>query len=155
MDRLILKYKRYILSVLWLLLMILFTYTPLVAAGLKVNEVFADAYCNNQCAWIAMLVNFGLLLMVVFDYWGTGKQPTWNLYISSIVGLAIAALICGHTGLYVQDELSDFKFPINDYRCAYVLHLIFFAILLYIKVKSMDEDVPIEDQIVQEEYSEL
>lgn len=152
MEGFIRKNKRYVLSVLWLLLIILFTYTPLVSVGLKVDEVFADAYCNNQCGWIAMFVNFGLLLMVVFDYWGTGKRPTTALWVWSIVAIVVAMLIFAHTGMYVNHILHKFVYPLSDYRLSYALHLFFFGILLYIKIKSLEDDFPEEELTVKEEF---
>ena len=152
MENFVRKNKRYVLSVLWLLLIVLFTYTPLVSAGLKVDVVFADTYCRNQYDWIAMFVNFGLLLMVVFDYWGTGKRPTTVLWAWSIVASAIVMAIFAHTGMYVRKELTAYVHPFSDYRLSYILHLAFFGILLYIKIKSMDNGLPEDDLTVKAEF---
>lgn len=144
--------KHYFLSIAWLILIVLFTYTPLVHHALKISEVpFVEEYCNNQQCGISLLVNLGLLLMVVFDYIGAGKHSTTKLLLLVLCAVFVAFGIYLHTGSYVAKELSHYVYPISENNLSMFLHVFFFGILLYIKVESMEEQ-RIGNMVIQEEY---
>lgn len=146
------KSRHYFGAFTWLVLITLFTYTPLVESALKANDaLFVNEYCNNQQCGIALLVNLGLLVMVIFDYIGAKKKPTTGLLV--LVLLAVFLLFCVflHASAYVADHLQQYIYPISETYLSIFLHLCFFAILLYFKVLSMEE-VENTDIITQEEY---
>lgn len=58
-------------TVFWLMLIMLFTYTPIFAELLKAKGNILCAYYNMQKEDIALFVNIGLLGMVMIDYFGT------------------------------------------------------------------------------------
>ena len=144
--------KHYFLSITWLVLIVLFTYTPLVHHALKISDIpFVDEYCNNQQCGISLLVNLGLLLMVVFDYIGAGKHSTTKLLLLVLCGVFVVFGIYLHAGSYVAKELCQYVYPISENNLSMFLHILLFGILLYIKIESMKEQ-KIESMVIQEEY---
>ncbi|WP_294631077.1 hypothetical protein [uncultured Bacteroides sp.] len=146
------KNKHYFLSITWLVLIVLFTYTPLVHHALKISDVlFVDEYCKNQQCGLSLLVNLGLLLMVVFDYIGAGKHTTTKLLVLVLCAVFVLLGIYLHTGIYVAKELSQYVYPISENNLSMILHIFFFCILLHIKIESMEEQ-KIDNMVIQEEY---
>lgn len=58
-------------TVFWLMLLVLFTYTPIFAELFKENGNVLCIYFKMQKEDIALFVNIGLLGMVMIDYFGT------------------------------------------------------------------------------------
>lgn len=152
MKEFIRKKKHWIISISWLALLLVFTYTPLIHAMLKGGEVFKNVYFESQSSWSAMFVNGGLLLMLIVDYWGAQKQPTIVIWGLSIFAILLAMIIFAHTGAYAAGELSEYQYLLNDYRFSYSLHIAFLGILLYIKIRSMVKDSDDNSLIIEEEY---
>lgn len=148
----VIRNKHYVLSITWLVLIMLFTYTPLVHHALKISDIpFVDEYCNNQQCGISLLVNLGLLMMVVFDYIGAGKHSATKLLLLVFWGVFVVFGIYLHAGLYIAKELCQYVYPISENNLSMFLHILFFSILLYIKVESMKEQ-RIESMVIQQEY---
>lgn len=61
-------------SLVWITLLLFFTYTPLFSAAVHVSSSFMKAYYDSQSHIIAMAVNFGLVFMLVVDAWGAGQD---------------------------------------------------------------------------------
>ena len=53
-------------------------------------------------------------------------------------------------GVFMSDKLTKYVYPISNTYFSMVLHIIFFIILFYIKVKSIEECDT--DIVAQEEY---
>ena len=144
--------KHFFLSISWLILIVLFTYTSLVHHALKISDTpFLDEYCKNQQCGISLLVNLGLLLMVVFDYIGAGKRSTIKLLLLVLCAVFVVFGIYLHAGSYVAQELSQYIYPISKTNLSLFMHAFFFCILLYIKIESIEEQ-KIENIVIQEEY---
>lgn len=143
--------KHYALSFTWLVLIILFTYTSLVYFALQVMDTsLVNEYCKDQQCGISLLVNLGLLSMVIFDYIGAGKIVTNKMLLIILAAVFLIFGIYLHAGVFMSDKLTKYVYPISNTYFSMVLHIIFFIILFYIKVKSIEECDT--DIVAQEEY---
>lgn len=129
--------RHYFLSVLWLILIVLFTYTSLVHEFLKKEGLSIEEYCNNQHCGISMIVNLGLLGMVVFDYIGAAKRITNGLVVKILFATFLIYSMYVHTGILLSGSIEDYKYPLCEKWLSIVLHAFFFVILLIIKIDSM------------------
>ncbi len=139
---LILQNIHVVLSIAWLILIVFFTYTPLVHFALKstANTSFISEYSNHQYCGIALIVNLGLLIMVIFDYIGANKKVSVKLLVSVLVAVALIIGIYLHVGAYVANTLWQYIYPIKSHSLSIVFHVLFLLIVLSIKTKSMESN---------------
>ena len=145
------KNKHWLSSISWLLLIILFTYTPLVDEALKMDNAFDKMYRESQSNWIALFVNYGLLLMVAIDYLAASKRPTGKEILLLIAGFFLGMFICAHTNAYNLNKLEGYIKPLSCHQLSYVFHLLFLGILFYLKTKSLEEISENDVLVVNEE----
>lgn len=117
---------------------------------MKVDSVFIEKYCENQNQGLSAFVNFGLLVLILFDYIGKKRNKSKLLSLYIILAMACIGGVYFHTGIYSKGLLSSYVAPISYYQLSYWFHTIFFIILLIIKIDTMKEPLPIK--YVQEEY---
>ena len=91
------RWKFYLIALSWLLLMVVFTYTAILADAMVVDKSFASVHWTNQSTLISLIVNCGLLFMVIFDYMLAGKNIPHVVMWIVFVGIIIAIGIYGHT----------------------------------------------------------
>ena len=143
------KNKHYLLSLLWLVLIIFFTYTSLIHEILKTDGLSVLEYCQAQHKGISMIVNFGLLAMVVFDYIGAAKKMSVSLVVGILIAAFLVFAMYTHTGIRLSNEILEYRYPICEDHLSMVLHIIFFVILLIIKIGSMKIEQNCSDSILR------
>lgn len=57
----------------YMLLLFVFSYTSILNALLHQQLSMEEEYLASQSLWFSSMVNFGLLFMVMLDYFGTNK----------------------------------------------------------------------------------
>ena len=129
--------RYYAISLSWLLLIIFFTYTTILAAIFLTEESFDTEYFSCQCMIISMIVNIGLMAMVVFDLMSAGKQLSNLDVFFLLVGICFAVGIYGHAGIMCNNSNGQYTFPLNWKGFSFVLHLLLFIILWRLKAKSL------------------
>ena len=150
-DSFIIRNQHYVISGVWLALITLFTYTSLIHFALKISNIpFAQEYCFEQQHGISLLVNLGLLSMVMFDYIGIGEKITAKMVVLIIFATFLIFGIYLHANISVEQKLQDYIFPISSNYLSIILHLCFYIILYYIKMKSIEPCVG--NDVVKEEY---
>lgn len=150
-DNFIIRNQHYIISGVWLALITLFTYTSLIHFALRISGIpFFHEYCSNQQYGISLFVNLGLLSMVMFDYIGMGEKITAKMVVLILFAVFLIFGIYLHANIYIAQKLQDYICPINSNYLSIVLHLLFYVILYYIKVKSIEPCIG--NDVVKEEY---
>lgn len=127
----------YVASLSWLLLIIFFTYTAILASAFLAGKSFDTEYFSSQCQVISMIVNMGLTAMVVFDYISVGKQfSNWDVVLL-IVSMLFAVGIYGHSDIMITKSTNLYEFPLCWTGFSFLLHLLLFSILWRLKAKIL------------------
>lgn len=130
----------YIKALGWVVLVTCFTYTAIlvtfVQKGVDVNAI----YCSNQSSVAALLVNIGLVAMVFFDYFYTGRQIPNYIFLLMFVAFFLAVVTYGHSALVVRGGLGTYSAPLSWKWMGVVMHLVFLAILMVLKEKAYEMD---------------
>lgn len=139
------KIKALCFSMLWLTLLLFFTYTPLVSALVHADMNFFTVYTNMQCHTIAMVVNFGLVFMLVVDAWGVNmSQDVWQQVLNYLSFFLVIG-IYWHSKECINDELGNLSCLLKWSHLAFAMHLVLIMLLLVSKTysvyKSSVEDV--------------
>lgn len=127
-------------SVVYIFLLVFFTYTFIAVECLKDFNGVYDAYLENQKTVFALLTNFGLYFMLLIDYQsGKSKLPTWVMW-SMAVCIIVDILIYGDAKVLADPtEYSSFK-NLLSYPYAFVcMHVTTILYLIFIKYKSLEE----------------
>jgi hypothetical protein len=136
-DYIMLWWRYYIISLSWLLLIIFFTYTAILASAFLTEKSFDAEYFRSQCQVISMIVNMGLTAMVVFDYISVGKQlSNWDVVLL-IVSMLFAVGIYGHSGIMYTKSTDLYEFPLCWTGFSFLQHLLLFSILWKLKAKIL------------------
>ncbi len=129
--------RYYAISLSWLLLIIFFTYTTILAAIFLTGKSFDAEYFRCQSMIISMIVNIGLMAMVEFDLMAAGKQISHSNVFFLLVGICFAVGIYGHADIMCNKSDGQYTFPLNWNGFSFVLHLLLFIILWILKAKSL------------------
>lgn len=142
------EWRNYMIALSWLSLIIFFTYTTVLSSAFIVNMSFFNEYFEYHNHLISMIVNFGLIVMVVFDFSSAGKQVSnTDLFLLSL-GFICAVGIYGHSLIVCNDELDSYTFPLSNPNFSYILHAFILAIIWYLKVKSLSLEANSKSVIV-------
>lgn len=146
------KFKALSFSLLWLLMLLVFTYTPLFSAMIHVNGSVMVEYFKMESQMIAMIVNFGLVFMLVIDSWGTNQyQEIWQ-QILNYLSFFLVIGIYWHSQ-YCQQGLNDnLEFFLSWKGCSLVMHFVLLIILLVSKSCSVYRSYDLEYDKAQVEF---
>lgn len=126
----------------WVLLLVIFTYTPIVAAAfMKEGDVLAE-YFKSQHHAIALFVNIGLLGMVLIDYFSVYPTVDGRLAIILSVGVLALFVIYIHAGIVFYDKGSLYKGIINNRWLSVAAHIVLLLIVGFIKFLSLSKPGP-------------
>lgn len=131
------KFKAICFSILWLTLLLFFTYTPLVSALVHADMNFFKEYTSMQCHTIAMVVNFGLVFMLVVDAWGANmSQSVWQQVLSYLSFFLVIG-IYWHSKECINDNLENLSYFLKWNHLAFVMHIVLIMLLLISKTYSV------------------
>lgn len=127
-------------SIVYIFLLLFFTYTFVAVECLKDIDGVYDAYLQNQKTVFALLTNFGLYFMLLIDYQsGKSKLPTWVMWSMAACIIVDILIYADAKVLADSTEYSSFK-TLFTYPYAFVyMHLATILYLIFIKYKSLEE----------------
>ena len=79
-----------------------------------------------------------------------GEKITAKMVVLILFAVFLIFGIYLHANIYIAQKLQDYICPINSNYLSIVLHLLFYVILYYIKVKSIEPCIG--NDVVKEEY---
>lgn len=146
------KVKAVSFSLLWLLMLLVFTYTPLFSAMIHVNGDVMVEYFRMESQKIAMIVNFGLVFMLVVDSWGANQdQEIWQ-QIMNYLSFFLVIGIYWHSQ-YCQQELNENLECFLSWKgCSFMMHFVLLIILLISKSCSVYRSYNLEYDKAQVEF---
>ena len=124
-------------TLFWLMLLVLFTYTPIFAELFKDEGNVLSLYYKIQKEDIALFVNIGLLGMVMIDYFGT--KFALNVFRTLLLFFGIVAIfvIYVHSGI-MDSNTGDRYIPIvNNNFLSLIAHAVLLLIAGYFKYISL------------------
>jgi len=134
----------FIKSGAWVLLILFFAYVPLFMSLLKPNVSFFDVYTETQHTFISLVVNFGIIVLLVFDNSSKTFQVRSNRYVCAALLLTI--LIHGHArNCYGGANLQGlYEWLCTDWS-AYMLSImyLFLAVIIryLMKIPEIEERI--------------
>jgi len=116
----------------WILLILFFAYVPLFMFLLKPNASFFEMYKETQHTFISLVVNFGIIVLLVFDNLNKTFQVRSNRYVCASFFLII--LIHGHAqNCYGNANLQSlYEWLCTDWS-AYVLSITYLSLATIIR----------------------
>jgi len=135
------KSRLYLLALLWVLFLVIFTYTPILLSAALIDGSFSQTYFSNQSHFIAFLVNIGLVLMLFFDF-HVSRKTAHNFFIwLMLLGILFSAIIYGHSRIAITNQLEKFVFPFGWQGVSFVFHSLFLVILVFLKERTLETEL--------------
>lgn len=123
----------------WLLLLVLFTYTPIVAAMFMNNGSVVDSYFESQHLAISLFVNLGLLGMVLIDYFSVSPTIDWRVALILSIGVFATFVVYVHCGIIHDEKGYLYKYIINNRWLSPLFHCVLLTVIWYIKYRSLSK----------------
>jgi len=137
------KLLSYIRAGAWVLLILFFAYVSLFLGLLQETSVFFGKYVEAQSSLIALIVNFGIVVLLVFDNTNDVFQSKSNRYACASFGLTI--FIYGHAKNYAQGNSQELLIWLNTEYMAYLLVTVYFMIVTHIRYLSKKPNIEQRD----------
>ena len=126
----------------WLGLLVIFTYTPIIAAIFVKNGNIVMEYFNMQHQAISLFVNMGLIGMVLIDYFTTSHSIDRYTMCLIFIGILALFVIYVHTGIIYNGKGGLYTRIINNKWLSFVAHVVLLFVVGIIKYLSMNKPEP-------------
>ena len=126
-------------SAVWVLFLVFFTYTPVIVALFVTDKDVLCTYYEMQKAPVSLLVNFGLLGMVVWDYFSVKPTMDIRVTICLFVGLLALFVIFFHANIMFTGTGKSYSDIINNDCLSFIAHFILLLAVGYLKYLSAKE----------------
>lgn len=125
------------LAFMWMLFMAFFTYTILFVALIEKDVDFASIFYNQQSSYISLFVNFGLVIMLVFDYASSHKTISLSSFILPFIAILLCIVIKGHCDCNMDGTLIKYIWPISYEPLSIIIYVVFLFLIFILKVISL------------------
>ena len=146
------KHRGWMISISWVILLSLFTYTDVFCSMFKVDSSFFIDYKSSQMHGISFMVNIGLLIMLVFDFIGAGKHFSNVKVVCVLVAVLLAFLIFTFTNLHHSGEIINYIEVLRCTSLVYVFHTLYIIILVWLKHESIADECQVVTKTVRREF---
>lgn len=128
------------ISCVWTLFMSFFTYTTMWKSLLSINTSVIDIFTSNQSLLVSLIVNFGIVLMLIFDYIRVTDSIKIQMFELFCIAVLFTILIYAHSIISVENRLNEFIFPISFKEFGFILHIIFLLLICGMKFVVISEE---------------
>lgn len=128
------------ISCVWTLFMSFFTYTTMWTSLLSINTSVIDIFTSNQSLLVSLIVNFGIVLMLIFDYIRVTDSIKIQMFELFCIAVLFTILIYAHSIISVENRLNEFIFPISFKEFGFILHIIFLLLICGMKFVVISEE---------------
>lgn len=126
----------------WICFMFFFTYTDLLVALVSNDIAFASKFQELHIRSISLFVNFGLIIMLLFDYSAKNKNIHRAIVWAIVAGLVLSLSIYIHCCKAAIKAHSELIFPLNLDNFSIGL-FVFLMILVFILKTFVEFSVPV------------
>lgn len=117
----------------WVCFMCFFTYTDLLVALVSNNLSLTTEFQKLHIRSVSLFVNFGLIIMLLFDYSTKTRDINRTLVWIIIGGLLLSLSIYVHCGKVATNAHSLLCFPLNWDNFSILLFVVLMILLFIIK----------------------
>lgn len=121
----------------WLLLLVIFTYTPVLYALFLKESCLWTEYFTLQGGAFALFVNIGVLGMVMIDFFSVRPSLDASEAVLVFASIFFVFIIYFHSSMVLNGEVAVYKPIINNRWLSPVAHLCFLLIVWYFKFLSI------------------
>ncbi len=129
--------KPIVLALVWLLFILFFTYTILIVEAVKVSGNFYKLFYTSQSEYIALFVNAGIIIMLLFDNHAVNKELQGFRYYIPYLGLILCIALMAHCRSNVDNQLREYKYPISYEKLSFIIYCCFIGIVYILKCHSL------------------
>lgn len=132
---------KWLYAIAYMSLLFLFSYATIMNAVLHECISVKNEYFSNQSLWFSSIVNFGLLFMLMLDFYGTNKRiESKKFTIGSAVGCFLIITLRELVHLHTTREYINYISPLNQEWFVYFIHFLFFCCLVFLKKETITEN---------------
>lgn len=128
------------MALLWTLFMSFFTYTSYWVALVSVGVSFLDGFVDGQSSIVSLVVNFGLVLMLIFDYMSSSDTSKKWMFGLFGISMFVAVMVYAHSLMAAQQRLNEFIMPISFPDFGITMHSLFMALLCGMKFVCLSNE---------------
>ncbi|MCM1522742.1 MAG: hypothetical protein NC039_08850 [Muribaculaceae bacterium] len=130
------------LAFVWTCFLVFFTYTTLLVEAVKVEGDFYGLFYKSQSEYVALFVNIGIIVMLLFDNHAANKRFEGVAYYIPIVAIALCVFIMAHSSMSINNELAFYRWPICEKELSFRIYLVFTFIIFSLKVRALSDTIP-------------
>lgn len=128
-------------AITYMILLFIFSYSSILNAVMHQGLSVREEYFLSQSLWFSSMVNFGLLFMIMLDYYGTNKPiGSKRFTIGVAIGCFLIITLRELVHLYQMKESVNYCFPINQVWFVYFINFLFFCCLVFLKKETITEN---------------
>lgn len=131
--------KPIILSFVWISFLLFFTYTTLLVEAIKIDGNFYSFFYNDQSQYVALFVNIGIIIMLLFDNHAANKEFHGVEYYIPIIAITLCIVLMAHCDCNINNELHKFITPLSYEKLSIILYCCFIIMIYYLKARSLCE----------------
>lgn len=133
--------KALLLGLMWMGFIVFFSYTSLLVELTKANGDFLNLFYNEQSKYIALFVNVGIVIMLLFDNWGAEHRHNSYAFYISIFAIVLCLIIMAHCDLNISNRLQNYKKPISCECLSVIIHGLFLLLVYILKVNTLTKEI--------------
>lgn len=122
---------------IWLILVVSFTYYPLLNAILNHSLDFMAEYANSQKTIAALIANFAVLGLIGYDNYksSSASHVSKGMIVVHVFCIIAILLIWYLTCLYDSNEIKDY-FSSNTLWPSFTIHIVYLVLLFIIRYNT-------------------
>lgn len=121
------------IALAWTLFMSFFTYTSLWIDVLSVNTSILNTFPVRQSSLAALIVNFGIVIMLIFDYIKSSEVLHKKMFILFGVSMFLTIVSYAHSVIAIKNILEMFIPPFSYKSFGFIIHILFLVTMCGMK----------------------
>lgn len=102
-------------ALIWVVLLMIFSFTEVFMSLLIVNQSFTNTLVETHASALAMIIDFGIIVMLIFDFFISSGKPITKWVVGGILAASfICVLINLHINQIIQGKPEMYIYPLCD-----------------------------------------
>lgn len=135
----------------WLLLIVFFTYT-FIFENMIEKEILFTSFCEKMVSHIQMIVNLSLVFFVTIDYVNCKNNINRWIVYTMLVSAILVILLDAQVGIAASGDAEKYEDFVKSPYLSYFVFGLFLTTIYIIKVATYDRNIlNIEEPDIKEE----